>query len=102
LRCQITPKTGATHVEAIFDAAFHQYGLPQRIHTDNGAPFASRAPAGLSRLSMRWVKLGITVERSRPAKPQDNGRHERMHLTLAAGSAGRGGGPSPCAAGKVG
>jgi putative transposase len=82
LRCQIVGKTDTLHVEAIFDAAFHEYGLPQVIHTDNGAPFASCAPAGLSRLSMRWVKLGITPERSRPASPQDNGRHERMHLTL--------------------
>ena len=82
LRCQIVPKTDTAHVEAIFDAAFREYGLPQVIHTDNGAPFASRAPAGLSRLSMRWVKLGILPERSRPASPQDNGRHERMHLTL--------------------
>jgi putative transposase len=45
-------------------------------------PFASRAPGGLSRVSMRWVKLGIVAERSRPASPQDNGRHERMHSTL--------------------
>lgn len=81
-RCQITPKTDTAHVAAIFDAAFHEFGLPGRIHTDNGTPFASRAPGGLSRLSMRWVKLGITPERSRPAHPQDNGRHERFHLTL--------------------
>jgi transposase InsO family protein len=82
LRCQITPKTDTLHVQAVFDAAFQEYGLPTAIHTDNGAPFASRAPGGLSRLSMRWVKLGITAERSRPAMPQDNGRHERFHLTL--------------------
>jgi putative transposase len=56
--------------------------LPLVIHTDNGVPFASVAPGGLSRVSMRWVKLGIVPERSRPASPQDNGRHERMHLTL--------------------
>jgi transposase InsO family protein len=82
LRCHITPKTDTIHVAAIFDAAFREYGLPRVIHTDNGVPFASRAPGGLSRLSMRWVKLGITPERSRPASPQDNGRHERMHSTL--------------------
>ena len=82
LRCQIVGKTDTVHVEAIFDAAFHEYGLPEVIHTDNGAPFASCAPAGLSRLSMRWVKFGITPEPSRPVSPQDNGRHERMHLTL--------------------
>ena len=82
LRCHITPKADGVHVAAIFDAAFQEYGLPLVIHTDNGVPFASRAPGGLSRVSMRWVKLGIVAERSRPASPQDNGRHERMHSTL--------------------
>ncbi len=82
LRCHIVEKADTPHVAAIFDAAFHEHGLPRVIHTDNGVPFASRAPGGLSRLSMRWVKLGIVPERSRPASPQDNGRHERMHSTL--------------------
>ena len=82
LRCQITPKADSIHVAAIFDAAFREYGLPLVIHTDNGVPFASCAPGGLSRVSMRWVKLGIVPQRSRPASPQDNGRHERMHATL--------------------
>jgi transposase InsO family protein len=82
LRCQITPQADTLHVAAIFDAAFREYGLPLVIHTDNGVPFASRAPSGLSRLSMRWVRLGILPQRSRPASPQDNGRHERMHSTL--------------------
>jgi putative transposase len=82
LCCQIAAKTDRAHVEALFDQAFREYGLPEVIHTDNGAPFASRAPGGLSRLSMRWVRLGIIAERSRPASPQDNGRHERMHRTL--------------------
>jgi putative transposase len=81
LRCHITPKTDGAHVAAVFDAAFHEFGLPLVIHTDNGTPFASRAPGGLSRVSMRW-KLGIVPQRSRPASPQDNGRHERMHSTL--------------------
>ena len=82
LQCHITPKTDGVHVAALFDAAFREYGLPRVIHTDNGVPFASRAPGGLSRVSMRWVKLGMVPERSRPASPQDNGRHERMHSTL--------------------
>ncbi len=69
LRCHITPKTDGVHVEAVFDAAFHEFGLPRVIHTDNGVPFASRAPGGLSRVSMRWVRLGIVPERSRPASP---------------------------------
>jgi putative transposase len=82
LRCHIVAQTDTTHVAAIFDAAFREYGLPRVIHTDNGTPFASRAPGGLSRVSMQWVKLGIVPERSRLASPQDNGRHERMHSTL--------------------
>jgi putative transposase len=82
LRCRIVPKADGLHVTAIFDAAFREHGLPLVIHTDNGTPFASRAPGGLSRVSMRWVKLGIVPERWRPASPQDNGRHERMHSTL--------------------
>jgi transposase InsO family protein len=82
LRCHIVPKTDTAHVAAIFDDAFREYGLPLVIHTDNDVPFASRAPGGLSRVSMRWVRLGIVPERSRPASPQDNGRHERMHSTL--------------------
>lgn len=82
LRCHIVPMADTIHVAAIFDAAFREHGLPMVIHTDNGVPFASRAPGGLSRVSMRWVRLGIVPERSRPASPQDNGRHERMHSTL--------------------
>jgi putative transposase len=82
LRCHIVPKADGAHVAAIFEAAFREHGLPLVIHTDNGVPFASRAPGGLSRVSMQWVKLGIVPERSRPASPQDNGRHERMHSTL--------------------
>lgn len=82
LRCQIVERTGYTHAQAVFEAAFLEYGMPGVIHTDNGVPFASVAPGGLSRLSMWFVRLGITPERSRPASPQDNGRHERMHRTL--------------------
>jgi transposase InsO family protein len=62
LRCHIAPKTDGTHVAALFDAAFREYGLPLVIHTDNGVPFASVAPGGLSCVSMRWVKLGITPD----------------------------------------
>jgi transposase InsO family protein len=82
LRCQIVERTGYQHARAVFEAAFREYGLPAVIHTDNGVPFASVAPGGLSPLSMWFVKLGIVPERSRPASPQDNGRHERMHRTL--------------------
>jgi hypothetical protein len=70
------------HVRAVFEAAFRDYGLPEKIRTDNGPPFASRAPAGLSRLSMWWLQLGIQHERIQRGCPEQNGRHERMHRTL--------------------
>lgn len=82
LRCQIVGRTDYIHAQAVFEAAFREYGLPAVIHSDNGVPFASVAPGGMSRLSIWFVKLGIVPERSRPASPQDNGRHERMHRTL--------------------
>ena len=82
LRCQAVEKMDTTRVQAIFEAAFREYGLPQAIRTDNGAPFASRAIAGLSRLALWWMKLGIVPERIQPAHPEQNGRHESMHLTL--------------------
>jgi hypothetical protein len=63
-------------------AAFQEYGLPDRIRTDNGAPFGSNGESGLTGLSVWWIKLGITPERIQPGKPQQNGRHERMHRTL--------------------
>jgi transposase InsO family protein len=61
---------------------FGEHGLPERIHSDNGSPFASIGLGGLSRLSLEWLKLGIRLERSRPGCPQDNASHERMHRTL--------------------
>ena len=82
LRCQAVEKTDTARVQAIFEAAFREYGLPEAIRTDNGAPFASLAIAGLSRLALWWMKLGIVPERIQPAHPEQNGRHERMHLTL--------------------
>jgi transposase InsO family protein len=63
---------------------FERHGLPEAIRSDNGAPFASRTGVlGLSRLSSRWVALGIGLERSRPGCPQDNGAHERMHRDMS-------------------
>ena len=82
LRCQAVEKTDTARVQAIFEAAFREYGLPQAIRTDNGAPFASRALAGLSRLAVWWMKLGIVPERIEAGHPEQNGRHERMHRTL--------------------
>lgn len=73
--------------KAAFEVTFKEYGLPLRIRSDNGSPFASRAIGGLSRLSVWWVQLGILPERGRPGHPQDNGVHERMHRTLKAETA---------------
>jgi putative transposase len=66
------------------ERVFREYGLPRTIRSDNGAPFASLGAGGLSRLSVWWVKLGIVPERIEPGKPEQNGRHERMHRTLKA------------------
>ncbi len=82
LRCQQVRKTSYEPVRAIFESAFRECGLPEAIRTDNGAPFASRAMAGLSRLAVWWMKLGIVPERIAAGHPEQNGRHERMHRTL--------------------
>jgi len=71
-------------VTPAFTAAFRTHGLPRAIRCDNGTPFGSRGAAGLTRLSAWWLKLGIEPRFIRPASPQDNGRHERMHRTLKA------------------
>jgi len=82
LRCQAVEKTDTARVQAIFEAAFREYGMPEAMRTDNGPPFASRAVAGLSRLAVWWIKLGIVPERIAAGHPEQNGRHERMHRTL--------------------
>ena len=82
LRCQAVEKTDTERVRAIFQAAFGEHGLPEIIRTDNGAPFASSAVGGLSRLAVWWIKLGIVPERIQAGHPEQNGRHERMHRTL--------------------
>ncbi len=73
LRSQAVAKTNTERVQAIFEAAFREYGLPEAIRTDNGAPFASRALAGLSRLAVWWMKLGIVPERIAAGHPEQNG-----------------------------
>jgi len=70
------------NVRPIFEAAFKEHGLPRVIRSDNGPPFASPGVGGLSRLAVWWIKLGITPERIVAGKPQQNGRHERVHRTL--------------------
>jgi putative transposase len=82
LRCQVIPRPNRHWIQAICDAAFREYGLPDAIRTDNGPPFAAASLGGLSRLAIHWIKLGITPERIDPGHPEQNGRHERMHRTL--------------------
>jgi putative transposase len=82
LRCQIVAAENYDFARGVFEAAFREYGLPVAIRTDNGPPFATTGLGGLSRLSVWWLRLGIALERIEPGKPQQNGRHERMHLTL--------------------
>src|SRR6188472_1693990 len=83
IACEALSTTKERYAFAVFERAFEQFGLPVGIRTDNGVPFASpNALYGLSRLSVWWLRLGITLERIRPGHPEQNGRHERMHLTL--------------------
>jgi transposase InsO family protein len=83
LACEGLESTQSTFAFTVFERVFKEYGLPQAIRTDNGVPFASsNAMFGLSRLSVWWLRLGINLERIKPGNPQQNGRHERMHLTL--------------------
>jgi transposase InsO family protein len=83
LLCEALESNAEQFAFAAFERLFRERGLPQAIRSDNGVPFAS--PNGLfnlSKLSVWWLRLGITIERIRPGHPQQNGRHERMHLTL--------------------
>jgi len=83
LLCEALESTREVPVIEAFQELFRERGLPVTIRSDNGLPFAS--PNGLynlSRLSVWWLRLGIAIERIKPGKPQQNGRHERMHLTL--------------------
>jgi putative transposase len=81
--CEALDTTRERYAFSVFERAFKEFGLPLAIRTDNGHPFAScSAFFGLSKLSVWWLRLGIGIERIQPAHPQQNGRHERMHLTL--------------------
>jgi transposase InsO family protein len=82
IRCQVVNKMDTPHVMAVCDAAMREFGLPDRIRSDNGSPFSGPGLLGLSRLSLKWLRLGIGHERIQPGCPQQNGRHERMHRTL--------------------
>lgn len=83
LACDALSSTAESFAFVVFERTFKDFGLPRAIRTDNGVPFACpRALFGLSKLSVWWLRLGIEIERIRPGHPQQNGRHERMHLTL--------------------
>ena len=83
LCCDALETTREDYAFTVFERAFKDFGLPLAIRTDNGVPFASASAFfGLSKLSVWWLRLGIGIERIRPGCPQQNGRHERMHLTL--------------------
>jgi putative transposase len=84
LGCQALSSTAVNLAKPVFMRLFKEFGLPRRIRTDNGVPFATTTLARLSRLSAWWVRLGVLPEFIEPGKPQQNGRHERMHLTLKA------------------
>ena len=82
LCCQSMPSTRTAPVQAVMERVFLTYGLPERIRSDNGSPFAVRGECGLTELAVWWIELGIHSERIDPGHPQQNGRHERMHRTL--------------------
>jgi putative transposase len=83
IACEALSTTKERYAFAVFERAFEEFGLPAAIRTDNGVPFASaHALYGLSKLAVWWLRLGIRLERIAPGHPEQNGRHERLHLTL--------------------
>jgi putative transposase len=83
LACEGMASTRSDFAFSVFERAFKDFGMPAAMRTDNGPPFASpNALFGLSRLAIWWLRLGIKIQRIKPGNPQQNGRHERMHLTL--------------------
>jgi putative transposase len=82
LRCRGFARIELKNTRRVCEDAFREYGLPARIRSDNGAPFGSVGIGGLSALAIWWIKLGIVPERIAPGRPDQNGRHERMHLTM--------------------
>jgi putative transposase len=87
LACQALRSTASGPAQAVLTRVFREYGLPTRIRSDNGVPFAGpTALARLSRLSVWWIRLGIQRELIQPGCPAQNGRHERMHRTLKRGT----------------
>ena len=82
LCCEALESTKVESALLVFEKVFREHGLPKVIRTDNGVPFASKGLLGLSRLSVRWLRLGVWPERIELAHPEQNGQHERMHRVL--------------------
>jgi len=82
LCCEHLPKRGGEYVWPIYESLFKEMGIPNRIRTDNGPPFGSRGAGRLTPLAVKLVQAGVTPEWINPGHPEENGRHERMHLTL--------------------
>lgn len=82
IRCTHLDKHSVEYVWPIFDEAFREYGLPNRVRSDNGPPFGSVGVGRLTLLSVNLIKAGVIPEWIRPGHPEENGRHERFHLTL--------------------
>ena len=84
LGVQALPQATQAWTRMAYTSLFRIHGLPEIIRMDNGSPFGSIGPGGLSKLSVWWISLGIDVEFIKPASPQENGSHERMHRTMKA------------------
>jgi transposase InsO family protein len=82
LGCDAMPAISDEEARESCEEIFRRYGLPKAMRSDNGVPFASTGLRNLTRLSVYWLQLGIELERIRPAHPEENGQHERMHRTL--------------------
>ncbi|HXP50067.1 MAG TPA: integrase core domain-containing protein, partial [Bacteroidia bacterium] len=82
IRCNKLNKNNTENVWALLEMAFRENGLPLFLRSDNGPPFATSCPGRLSELAIKLIKAGVTPEWIEPGNPQQNGRHERMHLTM--------------------
>jgi transposase InsO family protein len=82
IKCKHLDRHSVEYVWPIFEEAFHEYGLPFRVRSDNGPPFGCVGAGRLTRLSINFIKAGVIPEWIRPGHPEENGRHERFHLTL--------------------
>ncbi len=82
IRCTHLNKHTIDYVWPVFDEAFREYGLPTKMRSDNGPPFGSVGVGRLTKLSVKLIRAGVMPEWIRPGHPEENGRHERFHLTL--------------------